>query len=363
MIDERQAETAVGELVERSKLGPVRRIERLTGGANNRAYVVRAEDRQLFAKVYFRHRGDPRDRLGAEIGFARFAWAHGVRSLPEPLACDPKHGVALYAFVTGRKLEAAEVNAARVGEALRFVVRINRHRAAPAAAALPAASEACFSIEEHLRCVERRLARLTAIRVDDEVDATARRWLTDKLVPSWESVAAETRDRVRIMPMAADEALQDAHRCLSPSDFGFHNALLDTGGRLVFHDFEYAGWDDPAKLVCDFFRQPERPVPVGLLEDFAASLLAEVKLPEWTRDRIRLLGPVYDVKWCCILLNDFLRVGGERRRFARGDGGRERKRRQLEKAAQNLVNLKRPAKPERPTKLAELAELTAREVH
>ena len=38
----------------------------------------------------------------------------------------------------------------------------------------------------------------------------------------------------------------------SPSDFGFHNALLKDNGKLCFLDFEYFGRDDPVKLMADF---------------------------------------------------------------------------------------------------------------
>ena len=57
---------------------------------------------------------------------------------------------------------------------------------------------------------------------------------------------------------------------MSPSDFGFHNALATPGGRLVFIDFEYAGWDDPAKLANDFFCQPAVPVDARFYDDFVA---------------------------------------------------------------------------------------------
>ena len=58
-----------------------------------------------------------------------------------------------------------------------------------------------------------------------------------------------------------DHPLDTQESVLSPSDFGFHNALLGPDGKLCFIDFEYAGWDDPAKLICDFFCQPQTPVP------------------------------------------------------------------------------------------------------
>jgi hypothetical protein len=102
---------------------------------------------------------------------------------------------------------------------------------------------------------------------------------------------------------------------VSPSDFGFHNAFQTKRG-LVFFDFEYAGWDDPAKMACDFFCQPELPAPVSAFEGFLNATL----LPEWNPEayarRVRLLLPAYRVKWACIILNVFLSAHVARRQFA-----------------------------------------------
>ncbi len=53
------------------------------------------------------------------------------------------------------------------------------------------------------------------------------------------------------MPLAAN--CRRMKFIVSPSDFGFHNALLDDGGAISFLDFEYSGRDDPAKLDLRFF--------------------------------------------------------------------------------------------------------------
>ena len=51
-------------------------------------------------------------------------------------------------------------------------------------------------------------------------------------------------------------------------------------------------------------------------------------------------GPGSHVKWCCILLNDFLPVGSSRRRFAYSDFAQEElKVEQLRKAQQMLLIL------------------------
>ena len=80
------------------------------------------------------------------------------------------------------------------------------------------------------------------------------------MLPKWELVKNED--------VFSDEILAVDKRCLSPSDFGFHNSILDDNGRYYFLDFEYSGWDDPAKMVSDFFLQPAVSVSFEYFDDF-----------------------------------------------------------------------------------------------
>jgi hypothetical protein len=283
-------------------------LEPLPGGANNRVFRVRFPEKSALLKAYFQHPGDKRDRLGAEFSFSRFAWDAGLRCLPEPLACDRQNHLGLYEFVEGQPIREADRDS--VQQALEFFRELNRHRAA--ATDLPTASEACFSVAEHLATVERRVTVLNGV-----VDAGAAAFVREELAPCWRKIAGK---------IPADTT--PVERCVSPSDFGFHNALREASGRLRFIDFEYAGWDDPAKMICDFFCQPAVPVSREFLPMFEPSERA-----------VRLL-PVYRVKWCCIMLNDFLPVGSKRRQYA----GREDCGRQLEKARRALQTLKEDLK-------------------
>jgi hypothetical protein len=124
--------------------------------------------------------------------------------------------------------------------------------------------------------------------------------------------------------------------CLSPSDFGFHNALVD-GPRIGFLDFEYAGRDDPAKLVCDFFAQPELPAPQALFEPFVTRLVSSLGLNAQDAARCHALRAAYRVKWACILLNEFLPHDAARRAFATAAPVTEYRTQQLARAGAQLA--------------------------
>ena len=319
-------------------------LARLSGGANNQVYRVDGSRRQVVLKSYFPYddapyQGDRHDRLNAEYSFLTFAWGNGVRCVPRPLACDRRQGLAVYELVPGRRLAAAEVDAAAVDQAIDFFRLLNAHKDSARATALADAAEACYTLGEHLACVERRLERLLRIEPTVGVARDAVDFVRSDLRAAWVRASRVARHDAARNGLSLDQPIAGEERCLSPSDFGFHNALMDDKARLRFIDFEYAGWDDPAKLVCDFFCQPAVPVPRECFDSFAEAIAIGLSKAEMHLRRFRLLLPVYQIKRCCILLNDFLPVGNRRREFAFSSPQEERHARQLHKSRTALLQV------------------------
>lgn len=329
-----------GPLLATTGLATADAITRLPGGGNNRVHRLDTAAGPLLLKEYFQHPGDERDRLAAEMSFSRFAWSHGVRMLPEPLAADHVHGLGLYRLVTGRRLAADEVTSEYVRQAASFFRAVNEHRTAPEAARLPTAAEACFSLADHVACVDRRVVRLASLEPASALHNDAALLVRQRLEPLWRDVRISLAATAEKVDTPLEAMLPPSHRRLNPSDFGFHNALLGADGRLWFLDFEYAGWDDPAKTVCDFFCQPAVPVDRRFCADFPAAIMDSAAEAAAVNDRTRLLLPAYEVKWCCIMLNEFLPVGDSRRGFAAvGDAAEARRRTQLRKVIDVLDRL------------------------
>ena len=68
-------------------------------------------------------------------------------------------------------------------------------------------------------------------------------------------------------------------------------------------------------------------------ERFVGTLDSAWKSAGALAERARLLLAGYRIKWCCILLNDFVRTDRARREFALGSGAlADRKRLQLDRA-------------------------------
>ena len=292
----------------------------IPGGRNNRVYRVDTPDGPLLLKEYYHAEDDTRNRLAAEFDFSRFAWSRGLRCIPEPLARRDDRHVALLEWIDG--MRPSDPKNDHIESAIDFLLKLNTNGDSDAAQPIPNAAEACFSITEHVECIEARIVRLSRIKPNDDVDESALRFVEEELRPDLDDITSSLRQNSRFHATV--------NECwISPSDFGFHNALLSSEDELRFFDFEYAGWDDPAKTVCDFFFQPQVPVPVKYRPQFMDAICDASNDGDAIRERVALLWPLYRIKWCGIMMNEFLPQGARRRAFGGGAITADDKRRQL----------------------------------
>lgn len=336
-MEEAELLKLAGDLCGRAGLAAPTALERLAGGKNNRVFQIALGDNgAVVLKSYFHDPRDTRDRLEAEWAFLNHAWSVGVHIVPRPLAADQREHAALYSLLEGHKLSPAEVLLRHVDAASSFIYEVNR-TASPLVQAMKPASEACLSISQHLATVDRRIERLSVIAADAPHREEAERMVSQTLKPAW----AEVRSRVITGALKTGMVLEQGigRTIISPSDFGFHNTLLRPDGELQFLDFEYAGFDDPAKLVGDFYACPEIPTPQDTFERFVDRLVLLLEFPEAFRDRARLLRDAYRVKWACIILNDFLPSDDARRAFAGGEERAARCAAQLRKAEAKIAEI------------------------
>lgn len=326
-------ETLIRAALHRGGLFNELTLDALANTGNNRVFRMEAPEGTFIVKQYFQHPDDPRDRFAAERAFYSYLWDAGIRRTPEPVQWLVEDRLAVFEFLFGEKPAAAEP--ALIATALDFFRELNTSRASANAIALPRASEACFSLREHLDCIERRVVRLNGISADSDIDRAAADFAKSKILPAWSNVKGQVEQST--YANGIDSTLPPESRCISPSDFGFHNSIVSASGRLRFFDFEYSGWDDPAKTICDFFCQPA--VPAGHSEfDAFLSAVLEIFPNSFLDVRAKMLLPVYQIKWCCIILNEFLPTSAARRRFAySGADEAQRKAGQLARAEKLLA--------------------------
>ena len=300
----------------------------LAGGRNNRVFKVETSHDVFILKQYFQNPKDRRDRLGHEYALLEYLQAIGSHYAARPLSVDRENRALLMEFILGKRIALEDITVRHIDHAIRFHTELNAHRISETGLRLPLASEACFSLQDHIEVTQRRVDRLAGIDQWSEIQ------------PLWKDVRARIENEIASGEHAI-EALPEEERCISASDFGFHNALETSSGDIRFVDFEYAGWDDPAKLIADFANQPDMTLDRSISGRFRDAVIAQHPCPGKLRSRAQLLEPLYQIKWACICLNDFLPEGSSRREFTgRGSAFQlERARAMLKRAKETLFSL------------------------
>jgi len=314
---------ALARLLNRSVTG----LERVGGGRNSQVYKVTVDAAPCFAlKAYFRHASDNRDRLANEFNSFAWLWQNGFRDIPQPFLADRDRGWAVYQFIEGDKILPGQVGDAELSAALDLLARLRDLSRHPESRKLGAASEAFFALDHVLANLRRRWQRLCAAgggttpserpaRSDAPCEAL-REFLEQELTPLLEQVTPWSRAKLEAAGMSPAHKLPWEQRTLSPSDFGFHNALRRRDGGLIFLDFEYFGWDDPAKMVSDFLLHPAMDLSPDLKRKFVSAVLHRFSDFPGLLDRVECVYPLFGLKWCMILLNEFLPDSFQRRQFA-----------------------------------------------
>lgn len=297
--------------------------ERILEGRNSEVWLISSKEKKWILKAYHRSECDSRDRIGTEFNFLSFLHKHGTPNVPVPIGMDKRLNCGIYSFIGGKR--PLKITGAHIRQAAKFIETINIFRGKRGSEVLPKASDACFSISQHIELVDIRMQRLK-LKLKGENTPVAR-FLINELAPAWERLRKRIVSNIPKDDLGANIGKESW--ILSPSDFGFHNTL-ENDGILSFLDFEYAGWDDPAKLACDFICQPELPINKIHAKLFLADLMKW--LPEKTgfQFRVKMLLPLHRLKWCCILLNEFL-PGNLQRRIHAGNDDRNILSRQLKK--------------------------------
>jgi hypothetical protein len=282
--------------------GPLDAVERARGfGRNSGVYRIRQGGSSYALKQYPLRRPGERDRAATELAALRFMVAHGIGSVPLPYAADSDGGYALIEWIDGAAVTAP--GDADIAAASGFLAAIHGLRNVPGAAAQPTAAEACLSGGEIVAQIERRLARLRAIAAEEPALAV---FLDDAIRPLLGQISGWAQGGYAQQGLSFTRPIGGAARTLCASDFGFHNALRRPSGELVFIDFDDFGWDDPVKLTADFLLHPGTQLLEPLKRDFAAAAAAIYQTDRSFAARLALLYPLFALRWCMILLNEFL---------------------------------------------------------
>ena len=313
----------------------------VTGG-NSRVYKIHCADgTHLIAKVYPSMEQDPRNRLKTEFSAFSFLRKNGIQQIPEPLYAAHDCRIGVYSFIVGDRVPHGQITVEDINCVVAFIKDLYILRKQPESIDQPSASEACFSFQCYLDHINRRLKPFHHLENSTDQHRAVKVFLSEELDPLYEDIKDDYIKQISSLGLGLTDELPVKCRTLSPSDFGFHNALRQPDGRIIFLDFEYFGWDDPAKLIIDFIQHPAQCIPYPARNIFINETMQVFQHDPQLATRVRLLYPILGLKWCLIMLNEFLPGYLERRQSADATLNIEEVLRiQLEKARRHLSHIR-----------------------
>jgi hypothetical protein len=284
---------ALAETVASMRIASVKWITR---GGNSGLLKIASESGEKYAlKLYPGRTGH--DRLGSEFNGLKLIKANNVVEVPLPFQEHSELNAAMYEWIEGGAVNQPKDD--HIRQALDFLDSLHGLRGHLDFLDFQNASAAFLSGADFEEQLWERFNSL--IQFAPEYPEMYQ-YLQNELMPIMEKIIDRTHSEWRIEPGYC-EPLPRTKQTLSPSDFGFHNAIERSNGELVFIDFEYFGWDDPVKIIADFDFHPGMELDANLKQqwiDGAIKIYGKEVL-----DRLRLVWPMIGLSWCLILLNEY----------------------------------------------------------
>ncbi|MDC0553474.1 hypothetical protein OAO49_01065 [Candidatus Pseudothioglobus singularis] len=163
------------------------------------------------------------------------------------------------------------------------------------------ASESCLSVKELLLQIDKRFAKLNDLKNEPDL----KKFLNNDFKPLFDELNSKIISDWNFS-WNYDNDLPKELQLLSPSDFGFHNAINSKNNGIIYIDFEYFGWDDPVKLTSDFIWHAgmdiESESKAAWLKGMQNIFSDDINF----NSRFKLCHPLFGLRWCMILLNEFL---------------------------------------------------------
>ncbi len=270
----------------------VNKIEKVIGGGNSIVFKVTCTDAIYAMKLYPEmQNGDWRNRQKNEELACGFLSSQKIKG-PRIFSSDFRFNVCVFDWVDGEKISV--VTDEDLKASLKFLSELNAKKS-EAFDLINDASEACFSPQLLIDQVDDRIQKLLA-----QNNNYLNSFLIDEVFYAYE--IAKKSMLIGMKKVDLDQRLDQGLKTLSPSDFGFHNAIRIKNNDVMFLDFEYFGFDDPAKLICDFLWHPGMNLSEKMRRDWVLGAFKIYDADNKLSERVNSFWAMYGVRWILIIL-------------------------------------------------------------
>lgn len=299
---------SVAETLEIKDLNSISSFKIIKSGRNSKVFKFVNNNTDYIVKFYEIHSGQ--NRLNREEILYEYLSSINNKKTAKIIKSNIAKNFSLFSFLHGKKIDLILDN--HIVQCANFLIEINNCEKLNKDS-FPIAIDGIKKRTDHLKLCEDRLNIMSSIDPKESIEKEFNNFFKNKILVQWEIISDYFYKNY--MQSEFNNLISVDELIISPSDFGFHNILLYKE-ELKFFDFEYAGLDDPIKLVCDFISHPDQNVSVKQINIFKRKIFQFLKNEDHYNHLVKIFLPFHQLKWCCIILNEFRSDKMEVRRHA-----------------------------------------------
>jgi thiamine kinase-like enzyme len=301
--ENRYAKRAIKRVLDQKFPQDTLSIHLVYSGINSIIYRIKTGKNGYIKAKYYKQKSDElHDSIQTEWNTLSYLWKNNIRSINKPVAIFPKDRISLFTYLDGVIPTKKKINKTTVDQMIAFIKTLKKISAQTQAVSLSNAKESCFTISSYFKIIQIKLKSLETSSKQTKNVKRLLDFLQNEYIPLFSSIKKYIHLYCQKKGLPLDYILPQTNRIISPSDVSFTNCILqDTN--LNFVDFEYAGWDDPAKLVADLLSRPDGNIPTKFQQYFYKRMISVFKDDHSFHLRFLPISLLITCKWCLIILN------------------------------------------------------------
>ena len=276
----------------------ISQINVVKGRGNSKIFKIKTKNKNFVLKLYPDKNLDYRKRQEIEFEALNLLEKESFKNIPSTVFKNDELNISAFTWIDGT--EPKRLSQYHINQAIKFLKKLKKISLRNSFKNKKA-SEACLSYIELKRQISHKTVNLLNKNKNEK---SLIKFISEKLSP----ISEEFIQKGKIIWPKESRTLnlKRKKRILSPSDFGFHNSLITKDKKLYFIDFDYFGWDDPVKLVADFYWHPGMNLNSSLKKlwlDKAKKIFKDDDI--FFNERLKAALPLYGIRWILIILNIF----------------------------------------------------------
>lgn len=273
-------------------------VNKVNAGMNNQLFKVTASSgKKYLLKKYV---DDERNRMWREYNAIEFLRSQNFKNIPKAYWKSEEELIAVFSFENGQTKVVDKINKEDILNMSGFLANIHNISQEKINIDFPPAVLACFSISDYVKNVNFRLGRFLK-HLDKPHPIIDKEFNRADLKKTFANL--EAKALVGLNESEINRKVSDKQKRLCPIDFGPHNMLVDNNGNEYFIDFEYFGYDDPARIIADFqMHDRSFGIDKNLKDLFKSDYLEKTNATDEFKRHLSYVENITSVEWLTIYL-------------------------------------------------------------